>query len=129
MLLQEIMSEARSLTDAERCSLFLLDDEKKELVAKVFDGQTNDQVSSFLFTNEASALLTKLTNLFLDGLEIVYSLKYNFCISIMRLGYANLLFQYTITRDWTMLKFPSIPRKTLNCEFYYMQCSFYIAFA
>ncbi|KAF2365419.1 GAF domain [Trinorchestia longiramus] len=43
-LLQEIMSEARSLTDAERCSLFLLDQDKKELVAKVFDGQTNDGV-------------------------------------------------------------------------------------
>uniref|UniRef100_A0A6A7FW97 Phosphodiesterase n=1 Tax=Hirondellea gigas TaxID=1518452 RepID=A0A6A7FW97_9CRUS len=41
-LLQEIMSEARSLTDAERCSLFLLDEDKKQLVAKVFDGQTND---------------------------------------------------------------------------------------
>lgn len=43
------MSEARSLTDAERCSLFLLDEDKKELVAKVFDGQTNDGVSQFTF--------------------------------------------------------------------------------
>lgn len=38
VLLKEIMSEARNLTKAERCSLFLLDKEHNELVAKVFDG-------------------------------------------------------------------------------------------
>ena len=32
------MSEARHLTQAERCSLFLLDQKNGELVAKVFDG-------------------------------------------------------------------------------------------
>lgn len=37
-LLKEIMSEARKLTNAERCSLFLLDPEHMHLVAKVFDG-------------------------------------------------------------------------------------------
>lgn len=37
-LLKEIMSEARKLTNAERCSLFLLDPDHMHLVAKVFDG-------------------------------------------------------------------------------------------
>jgi GAF domain-containing protein len=37
-LLREIMTEAQKLTNAERCSLFLLDKEHHELVAKVFDG-------------------------------------------------------------------------------------------
>lgn len=37
-LLREIMLEARRLTNAERCSLFLLDTENTQLVAKVFDG-------------------------------------------------------------------------------------------
>ncbi|KAG5889012.1 hypothetical protein JTB14_033941 [Gonioctena quinquepunctata] len=37
-LLKEIMSEARRLTNAERCSLFLLDPDHMHLVAKVFDG-------------------------------------------------------------------------------------------
>ncbi|XP_050417227.1 cGMP-dependent 3',5'-cyclic phosphodiesterase isoform X1 [Patella vulgata] len=35
-LLREIMQEARNLTQAERCSVFLIDED--ELVAKVFDG-------------------------------------------------------------------------------------------
>lgn len=39
VLLSEIMSEARNLTNAERCSLFLWDKERDELVAKVFDGE------------------------------------------------------------------------------------------
>uniref|UniRef100_A0AAY4AX99 Phosphodiesterase n=1 Tax=Denticeps clupeoides TaxID=299321 RepID=A0AAY4AX99_9TELE len=37
-LLKEIISEARKLSNAESCSVFLLDKENKELVAKVFDG-------------------------------------------------------------------------------------------
>ncbi|XP_063415105.1 cGMP-dependent 3',5'-cyclic phosphodiesterase-like isoform X7 [Mytilus trossulus] len=37
-LLREIMQEARNLTQAERCSVFLIDQEVDELVAKVFDG-------------------------------------------------------------------------------------------
>ncbi|KAF7283462.1 cGMP-dependent 3',5'-cyclic phosphodiesterase-like [Rhynchophorus ferrugineus] len=37
-LLKEIMTEARRLTNAERCSLFLLDPDHMHLVAKVFDG-------------------------------------------------------------------------------------------
>ncbi|XP_013411508.1 cGMP-dependent 3',5'-cyclic phosphodiesterase-like [Lingula anatina] len=37
-LLREIMQEARNLTKAERCSVFLLDRDSNELVAKVFDG-------------------------------------------------------------------------------------------
>ncbi|KAK3099330.1 hypothetical protein FSP39_002735 [Pinctada imbricata] len=42
-LLREIMQEARNLTQAERCSVFLIDKETDELVAKVFDGiTTND---------------------------------------------------------------------------------------
>ena len=36
--MREIMSEARKLTQAERCSLFLLDHKNNELIAKVFDG-------------------------------------------------------------------------------------------
>lgn len=40
LLLKEIMSEARHLTQAERCSLFLLDKQHKCLVAKVFDGSS-----------------------------------------------------------------------------------------
>ncbi|KXJ08803.1 cGMP-dependent 3',5'-cyclic phosphodiesterase [Exaiptasia diaphana] len=39
LLLNEIMTEARNLTNAERCSLFMLDHEHNELVAKVFDGE------------------------------------------------------------------------------------------
>ena len=39
VLLRQIMSEARHLTAAERCSLFLVDDKNRELVAKVFDGR------------------------------------------------------------------------------------------
>lgn len=34
-LMQEIILEARKLTGAERCSLFLLSEDGKELVAKV----------------------------------------------------------------------------------------------
>ncbi|XP_055894409.1 uncharacterized protein LOC106057313 isoform X3 [Biomphalaria glabrata] len=41
-LLREIMQEARNLTDAERCSVFLLDKDTDELVAMVFDGITAD---------------------------------------------------------------------------------------
>ncbi|XP_030758996.1 cGMP-dependent 3',5'-cyclic phosphodiesterase-like isoform X2 [Sitophilus oryzae] len=39
-LLKEIMTEARRLTNAERCSLFLLDPDHMHLVAKVFDGMS-----------------------------------------------------------------------------------------
>uniref|UniRef100_A0A8C7PPI4 Phosphodiesterase n=1 Tax=Oncorhynchus mykiss TaxID=8022 RepID=A0A8C7PPI4_ONCMY len=38
VLLKEIIAEARSLTSAEICSVFLLDSVSHELVAKVFDG-------------------------------------------------------------------------------------------
>jgi len=38
VLLRQIMAEARHLTQAERCSLFLVDKKNQELVAKVFDG-------------------------------------------------------------------------------------------
>jgi len=38
VLLRQIMAEARRLTQAERCSLFLVDKKHNELVAKVFDG-------------------------------------------------------------------------------------------
>jgi cGMP-dependent 3',5'-cyclic phosphodiesterase len=44
-LLREIMMEARKLTNAERCSLFLLDSEHDHLVAKIFDGETSTEVS------------------------------------------------------------------------------------
>lgn len=43
-LLREIMIEARKLTNAERCSLFLIDHEHHELVAKVFDGISTSDV-------------------------------------------------------------------------------------
>jgi len=39
-ILRKIMEEARNMTNAERCSLFLVDREREELVAKVFDGET-----------------------------------------------------------------------------------------
>lgn len=45
-LLREIMSEARQLTKAERCSLFLLDPDHIHLVAKVFDGVSPSEVSN-----------------------------------------------------------------------------------
>jgi cGMP-dependent 3',5'-cyclic phosphodiesterase len=38
------MVEARKLTNAERCSLFLLDSEHDHLVAKIFDGETSKEV-------------------------------------------------------------------------------------
>ena len=37
------MQEARNLTKAERCSVFLLEKETNELVAKVFDGDIREQ--------------------------------------------------------------------------------------
>jgi cGMP-dependent 3',5'-cyclic phosphodiesterase len=43
-LLPEIMVDARKLTNAERCSLFLLDSEHDYLVAKIFDGETSKEV-------------------------------------------------------------------------------------
>ncbi|XP_074649762.1 cGMP-dependent 3',5'-cyclic phosphodiesterase-like isoform X2 [Tubulanus polymorphus] len=42
VLLREIMQEARNLTNAERCSVFLVEKETEELVAKVFDGIAAD---------------------------------------------------------------------------------------
>ncbi|KAL5270598.1 hypothetical protein ACHWQZ_G001338 [Mnemiopsis leidyi] len=42
VLLREIMQEARMLTQAERCSVFLVDKMTNELVAKVFDGTLVD---------------------------------------------------------------------------------------
>lgn len=45
-LLREIMSEARRLANAERCSLFLLDPDHIHLVAKVFDGVVHEHVST-----------------------------------------------------------------------------------
>lgn len=38
ILLGQIVQEARALTEAERCSVFLVNKESDELVAKVFDG-------------------------------------------------------------------------------------------
>jgi len=43
-LCREIMLEAKKLTLAERCSIFLLDPETQELVAKVFDGAPASEV-------------------------------------------------------------------------------------
>lgn len=40
------MAEAKNLTHAERCSLFLLDPDHEDLVAKVFDGNVMKDVSS-----------------------------------------------------------------------------------
>jgi cGMP-dependent 3',5'-cyclic phosphodiesterase len=45
------MVEARKLTNAERCSLFLLDSENDHLVAKIFDGETSTKVSFVRFNN------------------------------------------------------------------------------
>ena len=45
-LCREIMLEAKKLTLAERCSIFLLDQESQELVAKVFDGVPAAEVSN-----------------------------------------------------------------------------------
>lgn len=43
VLLREVMAEARKLTDAERCSLFLVDKDNDQLVAKVFDGERKEE--------------------------------------------------------------------------------------
>ncbi|GJQ69872.1 hypothetical protein Trydic_g22418 [Trypoxylus dichotomus] len=48
-LLREIMAEARNLVDAERCSLFLLDEANENLVATVFDGSTSSDVKEVKF--------------------------------------------------------------------------------
>ncbi|NWH88534.1 PDE2A phosphodiesterase, partial [Aegithalos caudatus] len=45
VLLQEIITEARNLSNAEICSVFLLDRLSHELVAKVFDGGVVDDES------------------------------------------------------------------------------------
>ncbi|GFS71894.1 cGMP-dependent 3',5'-cyclic phosphodiesterase [Nephila pilipes] len=45
LLLKEVMTEARKLTGAERCSLFLLDREENVLVAKVFDGNSTEDLN------------------------------------------------------------------------------------
>ncbi|GFR02488.1 cGMP-dependent 3',5'-cyclic phosphodiesterase, partial [Trichonephila clavata] len=45
LLLKEVMTEARKLTGAERCSLFLLDREENVLVAKVFDGNSTENLN------------------------------------------------------------------------------------
>ncbi|KYO25631.1 cGMP-dependent 3',5'-cyclic phosphodiesterase isoform B [Alligator mississippiensis] len=45
VLLQEIITEARNLSNAEICSVFLLDRGNQELVAKVFDGGVVDDES------------------------------------------------------------------------------------
>lgn len=42
------MLEAKKLTLAERCSIFLLDQESQELVAKVFDGVPAAEVTTLL---------------------------------------------------------------------------------
>ncbi|KAL4230916.1 cGMP-dependent 3' [Mactra antiquata] len=42
-LLREIMQQARNLTNAERCSVFLIEPDTDELVAKVFDGITTNK--------------------------------------------------------------------------------------
>ncbi len=53
VLLSQIMSEARQLTEAERCSLFLLD--QNELVAKVFDGDVPEKASTVEVRNAVSS--------------------------------------------------------------------------
>ena len=45
-LLREIMQEARNLTKAERCSVFLLEKDTNELVAKVFDGDVREKIQT-----------------------------------------------------------------------------------
>ena len=49
ILLHKIMEEARNLTKAERCSLFLVDHDAGELIAKVFDG-IESEVKCLLLT-------------------------------------------------------------------------------
>ncbi|XP_020277544.1 cGMP-dependent 3',5'-cyclic phosphodiesterase-like isoform X2 [Pseudomyrmex gracilis] len=46
VLLRKIMAEARKLTNAEAFSLFLLDSNKQELVAEVFDGFSSEENGS-----------------------------------------------------------------------------------
>ncbi|XP_014300468.1 cGMP-dependent 3',5'-cyclic phosphodiesterase [Microplitis demolitor] len=85
-LLREIMVEARKLTKAERCSLFLLDHEHHELVAKVFDGiSTTDEMRIALDQGIAGHVATsgKLINirnayehpLFYSGIDEVTGFK------------------------------------------------------
>ncbi|XP_048121116.1 cGMP-dependent 3',5'-cyclic phosphodiesterase isoform X2 [Alosa alosa] len=47
VLLQEIIVEARNLSNAEICSVFLLDEHSHELVAKVFDGGLVNEEEEF----------------------------------------------------------------------------------
>ncbi|XP_059079740.1 cGMP-dependent 3',5'-cyclic phosphodiesterase-like isoform X3 [Tigriopus californicus] len=61
-LLRLIMSEARSLTQAARCSLFLLDNKSNELIAKVFDGDTMEASSNKSGANHKTRALTPTRN-------------------------------------------------------------------
>ncbi|XP_060579444.1 cGMP-dependent 3',5'-cyclic phosphodiesterase-like [Ruditapes philippinarum] len=61
-LLREIMQQARNLTHAERCSVFLIDQDTDELVAKVFDGITtkkDNEVSRCLVQEEIRMPITQ----------------------------------------------------------------------
>ncbi|NXA38103.1 PDE2A phosphodiesterase, partial [Eudromia elegans] len=55
VLLQEIITEARNLSNAEICSVFLLDRLSHELVAKVFDGGVVDDEVSWPWTVTGTA--------------------------------------------------------------------------
>ncbi|XP_047126278.1 cGMP-dependent 3',5'-cyclic phosphodiesterase isoform X2 [Hydra vulgaris] len=55
VLLHKIMEEARNLTKAERCSLFLVDHENSELVAKVFDGIEKEKAEVRIPINQGIA--------------------------------------------------------------------------
>jgi hypothetical protein len=78
-LLKEIMYEAKYLTKAERCSLFLVDRDRNELVAKVFDGSD----VSFLFAPQGHLLQDPLMSLF--SFEIVPFLCALVCLCSFRL--------------------------------------------
>jgi len=55
VLLHNIMEEARKLTKAERCSLFLVDHEAGELIAKVFDGIESEGTEMRISINQGIA--------------------------------------------------------------------------
>ncbi|XP_064637752.1 cGMP-dependent 3',5'-cyclic phosphodiesterase-like [Lineus longissimus] len=56
VLLRGIMQEARNLTQAERCSVFLVEKETKELVAKVFDGIAADTENTVRFPQQQTEI-------------------------------------------------------------------------
>lgn len=68
------MAEARNLTNAERCSLFLLDPEQEDLVAKVFDGVSTRDVSNIAKDQSRHNVNSNFAKRLFDSVEAVLML-------------------------------------------------------